>query len=401
MSRVTSCLTHQDRKQLSQLLGNVNLHLLHKASVHGFSGKSIQIRCEKQGPTLTVGEARGEPLKFPVKPGSRSIQMSNSGPIFGGLGFMQHGNKIENNSDQSFSFTKRDLYGGDVELVECEIYQVEDLRAPWRSLTWTTERRQELMDSIKNFKLYGSSVPKAQALLIGPVGGGKSSFINSANSVFRGYVTSQALAGSGVTTMYSKYSFREKDGKCPPLILCDTMGLTEGTDSGIHSDDIFNIIEGRVPNKYQFKATLPIQSDTKSCVKSVPVTEKIHCVVYVLDASKGTILSNKMEKKICAIRSQINRFDIPQIVLLTKVDKECSLVWKNVENVYGSDLIEKQVLEVEKQLSIPVTCIIPVKNYWSSHDLDCATDILILSALQQMLRYADSFLENLGNSSPA
>ncbi|XP_038649363.1 interferon-induced protein 44-like [Scyliorhinus canicula] len=435
-TQVTSWLTQEDEEQVEQLLGRVRLHLLYKASVHGFGAKSFHDKCDRQGPTLTVAynrsgyvfggytsvdfesyrphyddqaflfrlckEAKGKPLKFPVKPGAVAVSSdSRNGPNFGGLAFLREGicKTIVNESDHSFSFTSIELYGDDANLAEFEVYRVEELKSPWRNLTWSTQKRRELMDCITTFNLYGNTVPKARILLIGPVGGGKSNFINSAKSVFRGYVTSQALAG-GRTAKYSAYPFREGEGcPSPPLILCDTMGLAEGTDPGIHSDDILNIIEGHVPNKYQFNATSPIDAGSKSYIKSVPVSEKIHCVVYVIDANKTPILSSKMEKKVCAIRSRIDQFDVPQIVLLTKVDKECPLVRKGVENVYYSDIIEKQVLEVEKQLNIPVTCIIPVENYWSTHELDCATDILILSALLQMLRYADSFLENLAHSS--
>ncbi|XP_067892759.1 interferon-induced protein 44-like isoform X2 [Heterodontus francisci] len=440
MPLVKSRLTTENQKRLSQLLGKVNLHLLYKASVHGFYAKSFHDKCDNQGPTLTVGYNKsgfifggyttadfdscgrvvdnqaflfrltpsvlgGKSLKFAVKPDATAVvNNSDNGPNFGNsLLFLLNDNTLTCNLGQSYSFDKSELFGNDVNLVECEVYRVEELRTPWRNITWTTKRRQELMDYIRNYKPYGSSASKARVLLIGPIGGGKTSFINSANSVFRGHVTSRCLAGSGTTsstTMYSPYSFRAgKDGISHPLILCDTMGLAENTESGIHSDDIISIINGHVPNKYQFNAASPIQADTKGYIKSVTAAAKIHCVAYVIDANKTTMLSTKMEKKIRAIRSQINQLEIPQIVLLTKVDEECPMVGKDVENIYQSELIEKKVLDVGQQLGIPVTCIIPVKNYWSDHELHCATDILILTALVQLLRYADDYFENLDNSS--
>ncbi|XP_067845948.1 interferon-induced protein 44-like [Heptranchias perlo] len=440
MSVISSRLTTENQKQLSQLLGKVNLHLLYKASVHGFSARSFHAKCEQQGPTLTVGynklglifggytskdfasygsnmdnkaflfrlitnKADGKPLKFPVKQDALAIgEISECGPNFGeSLVFLSDGKRIKGEPGSSYSFQKNDLFGNNLDLVECEVYRVEALKAPWRNITWTTKKRQELIDVIKSYKPYGTSVSKAHILLIGPTGGGKTSFINSSNSVFRGHVTSRCLVGSratSTTTMYSTYSFRgDKEGTALPLILCDTMGLEEGAESGINSDDIISIIKGHVPNKYQFNTTSPIKEDTKGYIESASAGAKIHCVVYVIDANKATILSYQMEKKICAIRSQINQLEIPQIVLLTKVDKECPLVGKDVENVYRSEHIEKKVLEVGEKLGIPVSCIVPVKNYWSDLELDCSTDILILSALLQMIRYADDYFENLDNSS--
>uniref|UniRef100_UPI00398F3773 interferon-induced protein 44-like n=1 Tax=Pristiophorus japonicus TaxID=55135 RepID=UPI00398F3773 len=431
MSEVTSRLTTEDQKKLSQLFGKADLHLLYKASVHGFSAHSFCAKCDGQGPTVTVGyNNQGfifggytsqdfgkyerkmdkkaflfrlhnwssiQPLHIAVNPDAATFINSNQGPSFGDLVFQLESKKIESKPGQSFIFNTSDLCDSNVDLVECEVYRVEELKAPWRNLTWTRNSRNKLIDFIKSYKPYVSSVSKARVLLIGPVGGGKSSFINSTNSVFRGHVTSRSLAGAtNAPKKYSTYSFRgDEVGTSPPLILCDTMGLAEDTESGISSDDIISIIKGHVPNKYQFNPASPIKAVTKGYVKSVTVGEKIHCVAYVIDSSKATILSTEMEKKIRGIRSQVNLLDIPQIVLLTKVDEACPLVGKDVENVYRSKYIEKKVMEVGEQLGIPITCIVPVKNYWSDLELDCATDILILSALVQMLRYADDYFEDL------
>ncbi|XP_041064525.1 interferon-induced protein 44-like isoform X2 [Carcharodon carcharias] len=438
MPDVKPWLTTANRKELSQLLGKVNLHLLYKARVHGFRADVFHAKCDKQGPTLTVGynkagyvfggytskdfdtsgfdvkdnkaflfrlsdeKAEGTPKKLAINQGAEAIcNHISCGPNFGGiLQFLVKGKAVvlQLKFPQSYNLYERDLSGCDIDPVECEVYRVEELGAPWRNVTWTT-KRQELLGIVRSYRPYGNSASKVRVLLIGPVGGGKSSFINSVNSNFRGHVTNRALIGSGLTsttTMYSTYTFR--GGKCgisAPLILCDTMGLAEDTESGIRTDDLISIIKGHVPNKYRFNPTSPIHADTNSCIKSATVAERIHCVAYVIDASKLTMLSPEMKKKIHAIQSQINQLEIPQIVLLTKVDKECPLVANDLEMVYHSDLIVNKVTEIGQQLGIPISYIIPVKNYWSDHELDNATDILILSALVQILRYADDYFENL------
>lgn len=45
-------------------------------------------------------------------------------------------------------------------------------------------------------------------------------------------------------------------------------------------------------------------------------------------------------------------------------------------------------------LGIPLNCVIPVKNYCEELELDQDTNVLLLTALMQMLNYADSFFEN-------
>lgn len=52
------------------------------------------------------------------------------------------------------------------------------------------------MKLIQSYQSGIKTVPQARALLVGPVGAGKSSFFNSINSAFRGNMTSQAIAGT-------------------------------------------------------------------------------------------------------------------------------------------------------------------------------------------------------------
>ncbi|XP_060685984.1 interferon-induced protein 44-like [Hemiscyllium ocellatum] len=427
MRAVTPRLTTADQKQLCELLGKVNFHLLYKASVHGFCLYSLHMKCKCQGPTITVGYNKsgfifgkyrmedfiagsevdnkaflfrlntdvpgGKPLKFPVRQDAVAVSDHyKHDPNFGNsLEFKVNAKKVELRSDGSYSVTNGALFGQDEDLVELEVYRVEEIKAPWRNINWTKESKQELLKFIMEYQPFASSVSKARVLLIGPVGGGKSSFVNSVNSVFRGHVTNRTQVGSGsrsTTTMYSTYSFRNDT---PPLILCDTMGLAEDTAPGLHSDDIISIIKGYIPNKYKFAVYSPFKAGD---ISPRAINEKIHCVAYVIDVSKTPVLSPEMKMKICAIRSKIDELEIPQVVLLTKVDEECPMVRKDVETVYRSELIEKKVMEVGKQLGIAVSFIIPVQNYWSVHELHYATDILILSAVVQMLRFADDYFEN-------
>lgn len=53
-----------------------------------------------------------------------------------------------------------------------------------------------------------------------------------------------------------------------------------------------------------------------------------------------------------------------------------------------------QARELSESLGIPLSCVLPVKNYSEELELDQDTDILLFSAVEQMLNYADSFFEN-------
>lgn len=62
------------------------------------------------------------------------------------------------------------------------------------------------MEDILKYRPGIRAVPQARILLMGLVGAGKSSFFNSVNSMFRGRMTCQAIAGTAdksVTTQVS------------------------------------------------------------------------------------------------------------------------------------------------------------------------------------------------------
>lgn len=113
---------------------------------------------------------------------------------------------------------------------------------------------------------------------------------------------------------------------------------------------------------------MSVQTDGVGFCKSPSLKDTIHCVVYVLDACKVTLLSAKMVDKLAAIRKGINKLGkegsecargftclcmcvfmcvvslgVPQLVLLTKVDEACPLVREDLTNIYLSHYIERMV----------------------------------------------------------
>uniref|UniRef100_A0A9J8BSQ0 TLDc domain-containing protein n=2 Tax=Cyprinus carpio TaxID=7962 RepID=A0A9J8BSQ0_CYPCA len=441
---LTSKLTEKQRKKLCDLLGNLELSLLYKASVHGYQASAFHQRCDRQGPTLLVAYNRsgyifggytsveyaqsgqpitdnhaflfsvhngGAPVGIRVKSGHYARYDDAGGPNFGQQLYFCYSNhplvKIEYNHE-AFNFSPFSLYGNDTWLSECEVYKVAkrstlsepqvSAEKPWRNVLWTAERKDELMEMIRNHKPVVASVSRVRILMIGPVGAGKSSFFNSINSIFMSRITSKAMSGSAatsLTTQFRTYPVKDgREGKLLPFVLCDTMGLEEQSGAGLDIEDISSILQGHIPDRYKFNPTTPFKPDEQKSSRPVSLQEKIHCVVYVIDATKISLMSDKLQEKLASIRRKVNSLGISQIVLMTKVDEACPLVEEDLQSLYVSSYIKTKVQEVSSRLGVPVSCVLPVKNYSQELELELNCDVLLLSALQQMLNFADDYLDD-------
>ncbi|NP_001038683.1 interferon-induced protein 44f5 [Danio rerio] len=298
------------------------------------------------------------------------------------------------------------LYGNNTNLIECEVFKVEQNQVnavikikPWRNVQWTAKQRDELMKMIRNYKPLTTSVSQVKILMIGPVRAGKSSFFNSINSIFMGRMTSKAMSGSAgtsLTTQFRTYPIKDgREGKPLPFVLCDTMGLEEQSGAGLDIEDISSILQGQIPDRYKFNPVTPCQPDEQKSTRPASLQDKIHSVVYVIDATKISLMSEKPEEKLSAIRKKINSLAIPQVVLMTKVDEACPDVQENLQSVYASSYIKTKVQEVSSRLGVPVSCVLPVKNYSQELELELNCDVLLLTALQQMLNFAEDYLDDV------
>ncbi|XP_051977507.1 interferon-induced protein 44-like [Xyrauchen texanus] len=450
MASLTSNLTKEQIKQLCALLGKVKLTLLYKATVHGYNASAFHKYCDRQGPTLLVAYnyssyifggytsvdyaqtggyitdenaflfsiQGGAPVTFKVNPGYNARLDDSGVPNFGQQLYFCYNNQpcVHDQRDNiymgnlhkrnAFGYVSTSLYGNDTQLSECEVYKVEQIpqvrveEKPWRNILWTAQQRGKLMELIKNHKPLMTSVRQVRILMIGPVGAGKSSFFNSINSIFMGRMTGKAMSGSSstsLTTQFRTYPVKDgREGKPLSFVLCDTMGLEEQTGAGLDIEDISSILQGHIQDRYKFNPVTPFQSTQKASI-SASLQKQIHCVVYVIDGTKISLMSSKLEEKLAAIRRKVNSMGVPQFVLMTKVDEACSHVEKDLQNIYVSSYIKTKVQEVSSRLGVPVSCVLPVKNYSQELELNLNCDVLLLTALQQMLNFADDYLDDVSS----
>ncbi|XP_064607826.1 interferon-induced protein 44-like [Liolophura sinensis] len=440
-------LTAEQRTQLKQWIGEESkgFRLLYRISRDGCAADVFHQKCNNQGPTVTVayntsGYIYGgytsqswtssgtyvqdgkaflfsltNPQKYPVNITAKSVYCNTSyGPTFGGghdllffTGTIQNvRNVFTLNTQSSFgnSYTSHghsinNLTGGVYKVSELEVYALTDaVTDQWRKTpTWDDKLMTSLKGAVECYKPYeGLKLKTVNLLMIGPVGSGKSSFYNTISSIFRGRISSQAPAGSvehSLTSQFRKYRVLVGDaGKPTSFRLCDTMGLEEG--QGIDSVDVPFILDGNVPDMYRFNPASHVTPEIPDFNKCPQLKDKIHCVGFVLNSTKVEAMSEKLLLKIQSIRHHINQRAIPIVVLLTKVDQLCPMVFEDVDATFRSTAVKNMVDKTAELVGVPRSHVLPIKNYESEIELDVNVNILALLGLRQMLWFADDYLCN-------
>ncbi|XP_033754629.1 interferon-induced protein 44-like isoform X2 [Pecten maximus] len=379
---------------------------------------------------------KAKPMLFRVKDANKAIYGNDdSGPVFGEGHALdcftgtvaKSGNVFPLNGDASLG-TTYDMLGQDCESVtnghlnvlELRVYSVKEKTAeeqkeeeallerqrrarqltekPWiRNIEWSPKLEETLKNEVASYEtLSRLNVKQAMILLVGQVGAGKSSYFNTINSIFRGQISIQANAGSAdksLTTSFRKYQIRHGPD-CTPLKfrLCDTRGLEE--DDGLDGQEICYLLDGHVPEKYKFNPSVPLTPDVTGFVKNPTLSERMHCVVFVIDASTVDVMPKKVMESIKAIQTRINQRGIPQAVLLTHIDGICEPTSEDLSKVYFSVAVKECAEKVSMMMGLPQQQVFPVKNYHREADLEQNVNILSLRSLRKILNFVDDFLYN-------
>ncbi|XP_071342189.1 interferon-induced protein 44-like isoform X1 [Trachinotus anak] len=272
------------------------------------------------------------------------------------------------------------------------------LESQWRDVEWTEEQKTSLMKSVSSYRPSCEGVTQARVLLLGPVSSGKSSFVSSVQSVFNGRVTNRAMVGSSATSFTKKlqsFNIRgEKQEDPTRLVLCDVMGLGNGEMTGLTLHDILSVIKGHVPEGHKFSPDQPVRSETVGYVKRPSLKDRIHCVAFVVDASKILTYPKGLRTTFQQLREHISDLGVHQVALLTHIDQICPETAKDVTQVYKSCAVQNTMDGAGALLGMSTSYIVPVKNYSSELDLDVNTDVLLLSAVDHILQYADLYFQD-------
>ncbi|XP_063067221.1 interferon-induced protein 44-like [Engraulis encrasicolus] len=259
-------------------------------------------------------------------------------------------------------------------------------------------QRDQSKDQLRKIKPSCPTVRQLRILVHGPVGAGKSSFTNSIDSIFQG----RMMAGAAVESANADGSFTKRfqilninDGQHEsflPFAFCDTMGLENEPEKGVVAEDLVKVLKGHIRDGYMFNPTKSC-SDKDQGYNSYPtLADRIHCMICVIPSTTISMMEDDIIKKMRSVRAKAADMRVPQVVVLTKIDMACQNVAKDLQLVYKSKTIRKRMEECSNRLGVPLNCIFPIKNYHEEIALKNDVDVLLLSAMNFILNFANDHL---------
>lgn len=263
---------------------------------------------------------------------------------------------------------------------------------PWRHPSnWNRKLQTTLVTEIKQLK----PTRKLNLLVFGPIGAGKSSFVNSIVSVSKG--RKFAMADTGYTGKSSVTLELHNHGHGELLSefnLYDCMGIEPDGGIGMLEQDAMLLLDGHIKNRYEFSKDSCITEESNYFNRNPNAYDQMHCIIFVMSAQN--ILAGMPKayvEKIQSLQKSIQRRHIPRILILTKVEHICDEVERDISLMFRSKNVHKAVKTASEMFALPQASIHPVKNYEEDFNVEPRTSIPILFALRQAMYYATDSVE--------
>ncbi|XP_053532157.1 interferon-induced protein 44 [Ictalurus punctatus] len=263
-----------------------------------------------------------------------------------------------------------------------------EFESPWRMMPWG--RKDEIEQKLRNFNIKRLKVPYVRILIVGAVGAGKSSFINSVNNAFQGRITCEALVATGsersFTTTYTTHYIEGEDGTPLPFVFNDIMGLED--EDGVQTQDLVTAVQGFIKEGHKFNPLSAVCKNDHGYRSNPTLEEQTFCLVNIIAADKISLMKDEVIDKLKYIRQEASKLMMPQVIVMTRPDLACPHINKDLRKIYTSKKIKDKMQECSNRLGIPMNYIFPVKNYHEEIDTEDDMDVLILKALDQIVHIA-------------
>ncbi|RXN38225.1 interferon-induced 44-like protein [Labeo rohita] len=147
---------------------------------------------------------------------------------------------------------------------------------------------------------------------------------------------------SSVQLLYRTYYIRDGESALP-FVFNDIMGLEAGESHGAHQEDIAKCLEGLLKEGHNFNPA--VSAKKEDCRSTTSTDDLTYCLVYVIAANKVSMMDREVFKKMKYIREKASDLEIPQAIIMTKVDEICPLVQKDLRKIYTSKKIKEKSRE--------------------------------------------------------
>uniref|UniRef100_A0A3P8TLS9 G domain-containing protein n=1 Tax=Amphiprion percula TaxID=161767 RepID=A0A3P8TLS9_AMPPE len=255
----------------------------------------------------------------------------------------------------------------------------------WREFSW---KNLQNLNFLKSYQPRNAEVKHLRILLIGPVGVGKSSFIDSVDSVLQDRITGRAPTDAVTgSSSFTKNCMYENEGFYS-FMFNDLMGFERPAESGVHVEDIKLALKGHVKEGYKFKPEEPL-TEGDFYNPNPTLSDRVHVLASVVPAESLSIMNIEVVEKLREVRLAASEMGIPQLAIFTRIDEACP----------ESKFLKEQVEKCSSLLGIPPNCMFLVKNYHSEITTSNAINALILFALRAMVSVGEDFLNDLQEKS--
>ncbi|XP_061177265.1 interferon-induced protein 44-like [Saccostrea echinata] len=275
---------------------------------------------------------------------------------------------------------------------------------PWRNFEW--KGKEVLLQEVSTFQVKGG-VKYLNCLLLGQSASGKTSFFNTCATALKD--ENRVLAplsvykpsGSSVTSTFETHPLYTKSDKILPLRIFDCRGLHNA--DGVTTEDVRLMIEGHIISGYQINPCVHIQNNHANYRKNPQFGDKMHCLVYVVNADNpnAALAGEKAIEIFANMRKLLAPLNVPQLVLMNKVDRLRASLSEDISQVFRSEEVHRKFRAVADFMELPEMNVLPMSNYHKETSPDLKKDILALSNLKVIIDRGNDFIQRQQkNSTP-